>query len=471
MGGGIAGLGIALALRGSSTQVVIVERDHEPPDIDPQQAFELWKRPGVFQFRHPHVFLGRLHRLLRDRHPDLLAELKDAGFWELPVSEYGLFRESYELQAGDEDLTQLCGRRATFEYVLQRLVRRLSNVRVLHNTTVTGVSLARDGDKARLQSIDVKRDGEQETLSADMFIDCMGRRSPMFGWLRGHGFNSREQAQDAKTLSFSRHYRLREGATPQLDEQSGDMDFLRFAIVYEEEGRFAIGFSIAEDDQELVRRIKRADGFDRVCHAIPQIRAWVDGAEPLTPVMGVGHISNRWVHWAERGSPNVIGLLHAGDTARETNPFYGRGCSAAFLEAHLVAEALRATRSPEKRARLFAASVRSELRPYYEIALKTDRMFQARSLAARGASLSASQRMTASAYLRFVVPAVFEDHAVARSLLGVQHMRRPYGLLTVMALFARLLYLAVRRVGRRVTPAVRTNVPPPRSEIMALPQE
>src|SRR5204863_874204 len=148
MGGGIAGLGIALALRGSSTQVVIIERDPEPPDIDPEQAFELWKRPGVFQFRHPHVFLGRLHCLLRDRHPDLLAELKDAGFWELPVSEYGMFRDSYELQAGDEDLTQLCGRRATFEYVLQRLVRRLPNVRVLYNATVTGGSLAREGAKA-----------------------------------------------------------------------------------------------------------------------------------------------------------------------------------------------------------------------------------------------------------------------------------------------------------------------------------
>jgi 2-polyprenyl-6-methoxyphenol hydroxylase-like FAD-dependent oxidoreductase len=470
MGGGIAGLGIALALRGSSTQVVIVERDPAPPEIDPEQAFEQWKRPGVFQFRHPHVFLGRLHRLLRERHPDLLAELKHAGFWELPVSEYGLFREHYELEAGDEDLTQLCGRRATFEYVLQRLVRRLPNVRVMHAATVTGISVAREGSKARVQSIDVKHDGRQLTLTADMFVDCMGRRSPMFGWLRGHGFDSREQAQDANTLSFSRHYRLRDGATPQLDEQSGDMDFLRFAIVYEEDGRFAIGFSIAEDDVELAGRIKRADGFDRVCHAIPQIRQWVAEAEPLTPVMGVGNIQNRWVHWAERGTPSVLGLLHAGDTARETNPFYGRGCSAAFLEAHLVADALRATRSPEKRARMFAASVRRELRPYYEIALKTDRMFQARSMAARGAPLSAGQRMTANAYLRFVVPAVFEDHAVARSLLGVQHMRRPYGLLTVLALFARLSYLAARRVARGVSP-VRTSMPPPRSEIMALPQE
>jgi 2-polyprenyl-6-methoxyphenol hydroxylase-like FAD-dependent oxidoreductase len=470
MGGGIAGLGIALALRGSNTQLVIVERDPEPPDIQPEDAFEQWKRPGVFQFRHPHVFLGRLHQLLRDRHPDLLAELKDAGFWELPVSEYGTFREGYEPEPGDEDLTQLCGRRATFEYVLQRLVRRLPNVRVLHGASVTGISLAREGGQARVSSIDVKQEGRQLTLNGDMFVDCMGRRSPVFGWLREQGCDVREQSQDAQTLSFSRHYRLREGATRQLNEQSGDMDFLRFAIVYEEDGRFAIGFSIAEDDVELAQRIKRAEGFDRVCHTIPQIKDWVAAAEPLTPVMGVGDIRNRWVHWAERGKPHVLGLLHAGDSARETNPFYGRGCSAAFLEAHLVAEALRASRAPQKRARWFAERVRAELRPYYEIALKTDRMFQARSVAARGAPLAASQRLVAQAYLHFVVPAVFEDKAVARSLLGVQHMRRPYGLFTVMALFMRLLYLALRRLLRRVEP-VRAVLPPPRSEIMALPQE
>jgi hypothetical protein len=155
---------------------------------------------------------------------------------------------------------------------------------------------------------------------------------------------------------------------------------------------------------------------------------------------------------------------------RETNPFYARGCSAAFLEAHLVADALRATRSPQKRAERFAASVRSELRPYYEFALRTDRMFQARSLAARGSRLSASQRLAANAYLRFVVPAAFEDQTVARSLIGVQHMRRPYTLFTALALFARLMYLAVRRISRRVEP-VRVSLPPPRSEIMELAQK
>ena len=98
-----------------------------------------------------------MYSLLRTRHPDVLAELKQAGFWELPISEYGIFRGAYEPEPGDEELTQLCGRRATFEYVLQRCVRRLPNVRVLYGATITGIALAGEGRHRRLQSIEVKR--------------------------------------------------------------------------------------------------------------------------------------------------------------------------------------------------------------------------------------------------------------------------------------------------------------------------
>ena len=60
---------------------MLVERDHAPPDdIAAHDAFEQWKRPGVSQFRYPHVFVGRLQGLLRTRYPRLFEELKAAGF-------------------------------------------------------------------------------------------------------------------------------------------------------------------------------------------------------------------------------------------------------------------------------------------------------------------------------------------------------------------------------------------------------
>ena len=470
MGGGIAGLGVALALRASQHRVVIVERDETPPEIDPAQAFDGWKRPGVFQFRHPHVFLGRIQRLLHERYPELFAELRAAGFWPLPVSEYGIFRDGYRAALGDEDLTQLCGRRATFEYVLQRHVRALPHVSVIDGALVTGLVCGGDGDALRVEGIEIKRGAVHETVRGDVFVDCMGRRSPVFDWLRQRGRAARERTRAAQTLSFSRHYRLHEGHVPQLHEQSGDLDFLRFAIIYGEHGHFALSFSVAESDHELIQTMKRAEGFERVCRQIPQLKDWVAHAEPLTPVMGLGDIRNRWVHWADRGKPLVLGLLHAGDSARETNPFYGRGCSAAFVEAHLIADALLASRDPAERARRFAAMVRKELQPYYELAVSTDRLFEARSQAARGVPISLDKRMVAHAYLKLAVPAAFEDHGVARSLLGVQHMRRPLGAIAGTKLVLRMLLLALRRWLRR-GPTIVWAPPPARGQLLAPPRE
>lgn len=452
MGGGIAGLGVALALRESSFRVVIVERDPEPPEIEPAEAFEQWKRPGVVQFRHPHVFFGRLQRLLLERHPELHAELKRAGFWQLPVSEYGLFRTGYQAAPEDAGFTQFCGRRATFEYVLQRYVRALPNVRMIHGAEVAELGLSGEGDELRARSIEIKRGAERQTIEGDLFVDCLGRRSPVRAWLQQRGRIAKERSQAARIWYFSRHYRLHEGAKPQLEEQSGDLDFLRYAIVYGERGHFAIGFSVDDTDAELERAVKRADGFERVCQAIPQVRDWVENAVALTPVMGMGDMHNCWIDFTTRGRPLALNLLHAGDSASVTNPFYGRGCSAALLSTHLLAEALLATRDPLERARLFSARVRAELLPYYDISVAADRMFQARSAASRGLPVSLANRIIGHGYVTLAVPAAFEDAGVARALLAIQHMHGSQSLLRKLKLVARMLYLAVRRIGRRARP-------------------
>jgi 2-polyprenyl-6-methoxyphenol hydroxylase-like FAD-dependent oxidoreductase len=79
LGGGMAGLAVALLLEHRGYPITIVERDEAPPQIDPSQAFVAWKRPGVPQLRHTHAFLARSQSILRRNRPDLLAELERAG--------------------------------------------------------------------------------------------------------------------------------------------------------------------------------------------------------------------------------------------------------------------------------------------------------------------------------------------------------------------------------------------------------
>src|SRR3954452_19802603 len=88
IGGGIAGLGTALAMsRVGQLDVTVLERDHAPLPDDADDAFALWPRRGAPQVRHSHAFLARLHNLLRDRAPDVLDGLRAAGATDLSFTD------------------------------------------------------------------------------------------------------------------------------------------------------------------------------------------------------------------------------------------------------------------------------------------------------------------------------------------------------------------------------------------------
>ncbi|HMI91414.1 MAG TPA: FAD-dependent oxidoreductase, partial [Polyangiales bacterium] len=138
IGGGIGGLATALKLARSHaaqpSEVLIIERDPAPPAIAAESASELWDRPGAPQFRMAHSLLARLQKILRVDHPDVLAELANAGVLPCPVR-FVLPEtqvESYKAEPADVDLLHLLGRRATFEYVLRQHVATLPNVSFMH---------------------------------------------------------------------------------------------------------------------------------------------------------------------------------------------------------------------------------------------------------------------------------------------------------------------------------------------------
>src|SRR5437870_6687870 len=88
IGGGVGGLGTALALsRVGGHHVTVIERDHAPLPDNPDDAFTNWGRRGAPQTRHSHAFLARLRNLLRDRAPDVLERLLAAGATELRFAE------------------------------------------------------------------------------------------------------------------------------------------------------------------------------------------------------------------------------------------------------------------------------------------------------------------------------------------------------------------------------------------------
>ncbi|HUP87592.1 MAG TPA: tryptophan 7-halogenase [Acidimicrobiales bacterium] len=372
VGGGVAGLGSALALSDAGFDVTIIERDEVTLPATPDEAFDGWPRRGAPQVRHSHAFLARLRNLLRDRNPKLLADLLAAGATELRFTErLPETLTDTDPRPGDEDLVALACRRTTFEWVLRRDALEARDVRMIQ-----GVVAGLVGEPGRVRGVRLE-DGTE--LLADWVVDASGRRSPLPSWLAALGGPPLvEREEDTGIVYSSRFYRLRSDAElPPVEGMSaGDLGYLKFAVFIGDNRTYSITFGLPSEDSSL-RELLREPGFTRAASAVPALAPWVDPAiaEPLTDVEVMARLLNRSRRFLlEDGSPVVTGLSAVGDAHTCTNPLYGRGCSLGFVSAHLLADALAAHRDdPLAAALAYEESMAREVHPWYRSSVAQDR--------------------------------------------------------------------------------------------------
>jgi choline dehydrogenase-like flavoprotein len=123
VGGSVTGLVTALALARNGHRVVVLEKDPTPLPATPDEAFQGWQRRGAPQVLQSHAFLARMHNLIRDREPELLAQLLGAGAEELTFRAQALqYLPDSTFEKQDDDIVLLACRRITLEWVLRRYV-------------------------------------------------------------------------------------------------------------------------------------------------------------------------------------------------------------------------------------------------------------------------------------------------------------------------------------------------------------
>jgi 2-polyprenyl-6-methoxyphenol hydroxylase-like FAD-dependent oxidoreductase len=427
IGCGIGGLATALALKNSGYEVVLVERDPAPPELTPDRAFTDWNRPGVPQFRHAHILLARLQTTLRDHHPELLAELKNAGIALSSLDEIlpEPHNASYEPRAGDEDLRHLWGRRATFEYVARRHVERLPHVRFVHSTRVEGFATEEQPDGAlKVTGLVLARDGQREELRADLVVDASGKQTKSPEWLEKLGVAVKVERTPSDYTYVCRHYRLNDpAASPPRHGTGGNLDYLWYGIFYAEHGHFSVAFACPTEETELAAIIRSEHGFDAVCKKIEVLNHWTSLGEATTKVLGAGRFENRWFCYGARGGRKLLGFFAVGDSLAQTNPMYGRGCSAAFVQAHALAETLAKSAGALQRARLYEQRVRALFFTHFDFCLVGDRMYLARAKRERGLAMPVRDKIVDHLYERAWIPAMKGSLFVARELVKAMQMR------------------------------------------------
>jgi 2-polyprenyl-6-methoxyphenol hydroxylase-like FAD-dependent oxidoreductase len=385
IGSGITGLAAALLLSQRGARVTVLERDPQPEVGSATEAFTAWERKGATQVRHSHAFLGRLRKLLRERHPELLDALVAAGARELrmmdnpPPTLRGL-----QSEPGDEELVALGCRRTTFEWVTRRYVLARGGVTVLPDVTVREL-IAEPGTTAPVVcGVRYFRDAVAGELRGDLVVDASGRTSHALDWLATIGARKPfEETESSGVVYYTRFYRLLPNA---IEPRPGgkhptaaDFNWVKYAVFPADDRTFSITLAVPLAFPRL-KVLTRVAAFDEMVRSLPGLVPWVapDVAEPINelphPVQAMGGLINRLRRFVDERGPVAIGFFVLGDAAYCTNPLYGRGCAQGFMHAEFLGDALDAHSTD-----LAAAAValdqraRAEIEPFYRASILADR--------------------------------------------------------------------------------------------------
>ena len=341
VGAGVAGLGTALHLATAGHSVTLLERDPAPPD-DVEEAWETWERRGVPQSRLAHVFLGRMRNAIRDEHPDLYAELLAAGATEICFADWmPPTIEDRSPRPLDEDIVMLGIRRVALEHHLRRAIAA-RGVDIRSGAPVAGVVAgAPVADGIPHVTGVTLEDGT--TISADLVVDCSGRRSPLPQWLESLGAPpAPEEHVEDGLMYFGRFYRLEEGQSfPAHGSPIVDLGYL-FSLTFEaDRGYFALELAVHSEDK-LIRALRDEDVYEAALQAMPATAVWrTPGlARPVSEVKTMSRIDDRWRDLVVDGRPLVTGLVAVGDSVVATNPAFGRGSSLAWVTGRALVDVL-----------------------------------------------------------------------------------------------------------------------------------
>jgi 2-polyprenyl-6-methoxyphenol hydroxylase-like FAD-dependent oxidoreductase len=379
-GGGVIGIAAALLLARDGHQLTVLEANPDPPPEDPAAAWAAWSRSGVAQFRQPHILLPGFRETLRNELPDLLDRLAEAGCVSTTILEPmppGI--TDREPRSGDERLQNIAGRRPVVEAVFAAAAAEEPGVTVRRGVRATGLLTGPPLVPGTPQVSGVRTDDGAE-LRADLVVDAMGRRTPSGSWLTAVGGREPEvETEDNGFVYYSRFF-----AGPQLPVRRapavspiGSFSLLTLPGDGDTWSVTVYGMS---NDAEL-KAVRDPECFRRLLQACPAHAQWLGGT-PLTGVLAMAGVTDRYRRFVLDGVPVVTGFAAVGDAWACTNPSAGRGLSLGLIQARVLRDAVRQQPGDPVAFQLsLDQSTQQQVTPFYRSQLAIDR--------ARAAEISA----------------------------------------------------------------------------------
>jgi 2-polyprenyl-6-methoxyphenol hydroxylase-like FAD-dependent oxidoreductase len=371
-GGGVIGLCAALMLAEDGHEVTVLEPDPADPPGTPAEAWDGWRRAGVAQFRQPHTLLPRFRQVVDQELPGLTERLADGGCVRVDYLES--LPPSIEDRAprpGDERFRFVTGRRPVTEAVVAVAAEEHPRVSVRRGVRVAGL-VAGPAPLPGVPHVTGVRTGTGEEFAADLVVDATGRRSPSADWRADLG--ARPAQSESQTSGFVYYTRYFTGPEQprRLGPQLAPVGSISLITLGGDNDTWSVTVFGPTRDAPL-KALREAAVFDRVVAACPRQAHWLDG-EPVTGVLAMAGVLDRYRRLVVDGVPVVTGLLAVGDAWACTNPSAGRGISVGAVHAQLLRAVVRASpEDPVALARTFDELTEREVAPFYRSQLAADR--------------------------------------------------------------------------------------------------